>query len=76
MGDPAARPLQAQVALGNAGLPMLCMVLHDERGDLEMVRGALECLVLAVQPGASGNSSVRVLRSSACAVKLHGVLLG
>ncbi|KAK9825363.1 hypothetical protein WJX81_004059 [Elliptochloris bilobata] len=48
---------QAQVALGNAGLPVLCTVLCDERGDLEMVRGALECLVLAVHPGASSGTS-------------------
>ncbi len=47
------------MALGNAGMPALCAVLRDERGDLDMVRGALECLVLAVQPAPAQDSSVR-----------------
>ena len=62
--------MQTQVALGNAGLPALCTVLQDERGDLEMVRGALECLVLAIQPSACGDNSVR-----AAHFRLHRIAL-
>ena len=42
--------LQAQLALGATGFPVLCGVLRDERGDTEMVRGALECLLVATNP--------------------------
>ena len=30
---------------------MLCEVVREERDDLEMLRGALECLVLALAHG-------------------------
>lgn len=42
--------LQAQIALGNGGFPVLINALKNERGDLELVRGVLECLAIAVQP--------------------------
>lgn len=44
------RPLQAQVALGNGGFHVLIDALRKERSDLELVRGVLECLAIAVQP--------------------------
>ncbi len=40
------------------GLPILCEVVREERDDLEMLRGALECLCLAV-PAASGGNPQR-----------------
>jgi hypothetical protein len=40
------------------GLPILASVLRDDRDDIEMVRGALEALVLAVgQPAASASET-------------------
>lgn len=33
------------------GFPTLCEVVREEREDLEMLRGALECLVLALAHG-------------------------
>ncbi|GAX81853.1 hypothetical protein CEUSTIGMA_g9281.t1 [Chlamydomonas eustigma] len=45
---------KAQVALGNMGLPVLVSVLMDDRDDIELVRGALESLVLAVGLPAGG----------------------
>ena len=41
---------QAQLALGNGGFPVLMHALREERGDVELVRGVLECLVIALQP--------------------------
>ncbi|KAK9814747.1 hypothetical protein WJX72_010794 [[Myrmecia] bisecta] len=41
---------QAQLALGASGFPVLCGVLRDERNDVEMVRSALECLLVATSP--------------------------
>ena len=43
-------PAQAQLALGNGGFPVLMHALREERGDVELVRGVLECLVIALQP--------------------------
>lgn len=40
--------LQAQLALGTMGIPVLVTVLQDDRDDLELLRGALECLVHAM----------------------------
>ena len=40
------------------GLPILCEVVREERDELEMLRGALECLCLAV-PAASGGNPQR-----------------
>ncbi|BDA49633.1 General vesicular transport factor p115 [Coccomyxa sp. Obi] len=42
---------EAQAALGNGGFPVLINALRNERGDLELMRGVLECLAIAVQPG-------------------------
>lgn len=39
--------------------------LRNERGDLELVRGVLECLVIAVQPGE--RESHRQVYSKPCA---------
>ena len=50
--------MQAQLAMGAMGLPILCEVVREERDDLEMLRGALECLCLAV-PAASGGNPQR-----------------
>jgi hypothetical protein len=33
------------------GIPVLLAVLQDDRDDLDLVRGALECLVAAMTPG-------------------------
>ena len=41
--------MQAQQAVGS-GFSVLINALKTERGDVEMVRGILESLVLAVQP--------------------------
>ena len=39
--------MQAQLAVGSMGLPILVNVLKDDRDDLELLRGALEALVQA-----------------------------
>jgi hypothetical protein len=39
---------QAQLALGAMGFPVLGEVLREERDDVEMVVGALECLTNAL----------------------------
>lgn len=44
-------PAQAQSALGSMGFPVLMHVLQDDREDVELVRGALECLLLAMGGG-------------------------
>ena len=41
---------QAQQIIGMNGLSVLCGVLRDEKGDKEMLRGALECLSVALTP--------------------------
>ena len=46
---------QAQLAVGAMGLPILCEVVREERDDLEMLRGALECLCLAVPASSAGD---------------------
>jgi hypothetical protein len=38
------------------GLPTLCEVVREERDDLEMLRGALECLCLSVPASGEANS--------------------
>ena len=40
--------MQAQQAVGS-GFPVLISCLKTERGDLEMMRGVLESLALAIQ---------------------------
>ena len=42
---------QGQLAVGAMGFPTLCEVVREEREDLEMLRGALETLVLALAHG-------------------------
>ena len=48
--NPSGGRAQAQLALGNGSFPVLLTALREERGDTELVRGILECLVLALQP--------------------------
>lgn len=51
--DVVAESRSAQLALGATGLPIVLSVLREERGDLDLVRGALETLVNAL--GSEGN---------------------
>ncbi|MCO5604777.1 hypothetical protein L7F22_058947 [Adiantum nelumboides] len=53
-----AESRSAQLALGATGLPILLSILREERGDLDLVRGALETLVSAL--GSEGNSRGQV----------------
>lgn len=41
---------QAQMTVGLTGLPVLCGILKEEKGDKELLRGALECLNVAMSP--------------------------
>lgn len=43
--------LQGQLAVGAMGYPILCEVVREEREDLDMLHGALECLVLSLACG-------------------------
>ena len=45
--------LQAQLAVGSQGLPVLCAVIKEDRADLEMLRIALECLQITIGHPAS-----------------------
>ena len=56
--EPARFVVQAVLALGNTGIPVLCNVFCTERGDMELLRSALECLAIAMEPGTD--------RSQAC----------
>lgn len=40
----ASHTTQAQLALGNMGMPILISILRDERQDTALLRGAVECL--------------------------------
>eukprot|EP00955_Chlamydomonas_euryale_P118687 366555-Chlamydomonas_euryale.AAC.12 len=42
--------VQAQRAVGEMGMPVLATVLKDDRDDIELVRGTLEVLNLAMTP--------------------------
>ena len=42
------------------GLPVLCTILKEDQGDKHMLRGALECLNIAIAP-----SQVRAFPPSA-----------
>eukprot|EP00884_Botryococcus_braunii_P007321 jgi/Botrbrau1/16590/Bobra.0068s0020.1 len=53
--------VQAQAAVGNAGFPVLCGILREERGDVDMVRGALECLAIALGHPAAGGAAASAL---------------
>ncbi len=48
---------QAQAAVGNAGFPVLCGILREERADVDLVRGALECLAIALGHPAAGGAA-------------------
>lgn len=58
------------------GLPILAAVLSDDRDDLDLVRGALEVLLLAMagadsaQPAAGGGSSAA---EASCPVCTFGI---
>ena len=43
-----ATSLQAQLAVGAQGLPVLCNIVKEEREDTDMLRAALECLTIAI----------------------------
>lgn len=55
--DSGTQDSQAQVAVGNSGFPVLCGILREERADVEMVRGALECLAIALGHPAAGGAA-------------------
>ena len=40
--------VQAQLAVGAQGLPVLCTIVKEEREDTDMLRAALECLTIAI----------------------------
>ena len=48
---------KAQLAIGNLGLPALSSVLHDDKEDVDLLRGALEVLVLAMASNSSTQGS-------------------
>ena len=39
---------QAQQALGMSGFPVLCTVLREEHGNVDVVRAVLDCLIAAM----------------------------
>ena len=43
-----ALSVQAQLAVGAHGLPVLCTIAKEEREDNDMLRAALECLTIAI----------------------------
>lgn len=58
--DPAGLPPpppQAQLAFGSMGIPVLMAVLRDDRGDTELMQGALEALVAATAAPAGGHGA-------------------
>ena len=53
--------LQAQLAVGTQGLPVLCTVVGEDRQDVEMLRGAVECLTIAIgHPARQSEASHKV----------------
>ena len=59
-----ASSLQAQLAVGAQGLPVLCTVVKKERQDTDMLRAALECLTIAIgNPTQHPETSSKVHRS-------------
>lgn len=52
--------VQARLAVGAHGLPMLCTVVKEERQDIEMLRGALECLTIVIGPPSQAESAGKV----------------
>lgn len=62
---------QAQLVFGHMGIPVLVSVLMDDRDDLELLQGALECLVhaMAMHPETeSGHPGQATAESQAGAV--------
>lgn len=56
-----ATSLQAQLAVGAQGLPVLCNIVKEEREDTDMLRAALECLTIAIgNPTQQSESSGKV----------------
>ena len=51
---------QAKVAVGGHGLPLLCTVIKEERQDIEMLQGALECLTIVIGPPSQAESAGKV----------------
>ncbi len=51
---------QAKVAVGAHGLPVLCLVVKEERQEIEMLRGALECLTIVIGPPSQAESAGKV----------------
>ncbi|DBB15044.1 TPA: hypothetical protein ACH3X3_004627 [Trebouxia sp. C0006] len=47
----------AKLAVGAHGLPLLCTVVKEERQDIEMLRGALECLTIVIGPPSQAESA-------------------
>ncbi len=48
---------QAQLAFGSMGIPVLMAVLRDDRGDTELMQGALEALVAATAAPAGAHGA-------------------
>jgi hypothetical protein len=63
------------VALGNMGFPVLVSVLMDDRDDIELVRGALESLVLAMGMPAGGEGGPASSANAPTAVSASEVLM-
>lgn len=61
-------PVQAQLALGAQGLPVLCTIVKEEREDTDMLRAALECLSIAIgNPTQHSENTGKVLqRDTSC----------
>jgi len=51
---------QAKSAVGAHGLPLLCTVVKEERQDIEMLRGAMECLTIVIGPPSQAESAGKV----------------
>lgn len=67
----AVRPrplsLQAQLAVGSQGFPVLSAVIKEDRGDLEMLRAALECLQITIgHPASNAKGSGKVPAIDCC----------
>ncbi len=56
----AVNVTQAKLAVGAHGLPLLCTVVKEERQDIEMLRGALECLTVVIGPPSQAESAGKV----------------
>ena len=53
--------VQAQAAVGQSGLPVLCNILRSDSAEVELLQGALECLVATLgNPAVVGAQQVRL----------------